>query len=376
MIKRMFIMLIVVGLIFAGIIAFQNFKGSMIKKYMAQMSTKPQTVSTVVAEYEVWSSKIEAVGTLRAVSGVDISSEVAGIVESVYFESGDHVVQGTLLVKLRADDEIAVLASLKADAHLANLTYERDLQQLKDKAIAQSIVDLDSATLEKSLALIQQQEAIIQKKFIRAPFTGRLGIREVDLGEYLSPGTVIVTLQELDPIYYDFYLPQQQLANIKLGDKLYVKTNLHPDKKFAGKIWAINSRVDQSSRNIQIRALVDNSERELLPGMYGVVDIDIGKQQKFITLPQTAITYNPYGNSVFVAKPNGRDKDGKATYTADQKFVTVGPTRGDQIAIVSGLSSGEMVVVAGQIKLQKGTLLNINNSVMPTNDINPKPSEQ
>lgn len=376
MIKRMFIMLIVVGLIFAGIIAFQNFKGSMIKKYMAQMSTKPQTVSTVVAEYEVWSSKIEAVGTLRAVSGVDISSEVAGIVESVYFESGDHVVQGTLLVKLRADDEIAVLASLKADAHLANLTYERDLQQLKDKAIAQSIVDLDSATLEKSLALIQQQEAIIQKKFIRAPFTGRLGIREVDLGEYLSPGTVIVTLQELDPIYYDFYLPQQQLANIKLGDKLYVKTNLHPDKKFAGKVWAINSRVDQSSRNIQIRALVDNSERELLPGMYGVVDIDIGKQQKFITLPQTAITYNPYGNSVFVAKPNGRDKDGKATYTADQKFVTVGPTRGDQIAIVSGLSSGEMVVVAGQIKLQKGTLLNINNSVMPTNDINPKPSEQ
>lgn len=374
MIKRMLLMIMVVGLIAGGIVTFKNFQSTMIAKYMSQMSSQPQTVAAVTAEYSIWSSKIEAVGTLRAVSGVDISTEVAGIVERLNFESGDHVTAGTLLLNLRAEDEIALLASLKADAHLNNLTYERDLQQLKQHAIAQSVVDLDFATLEKSLALIRQQEARIQKHYIRAPFTGRLGIREVDLGEYLSPGAVIVTLQELDPIYFDFYLPQQQLANVNIGDQVIVKTNLYPDKGFPGKIWAINSKVDQATRNILVRAILENKERALLPGMYAVISVDVGKSNKYITLPQTAITYNPYGNTVFVAKLNGRDKGGEPQYTADQKFVTVGPTRGDQIAIVSGIEAGELVVVAGQIKLQKGTPIIMNNSVLPTNDPNPNPT--
>lgn len=374
MIKRMLFMIMIVGLIGGGIVTFKNFQSTMIAKYMAQMGSQPQTVAALPAEYSVWSSKIDAVGTLRAVSGVDISSEVAGIVEKMYFESGDQVTAGTLLLNLRAEDEIALLASLKADAHLNSLTYERDLQQLKQHAIAQSVVDLDFATLEKSLALIRQQEARIQKHYIRAPFTGRLGIRQVDLGEYISPGTVIVTLQELDPIYFDFYLPQQQLANINIGDQVVVKTNLYPDKGFQGKIWAINSKVDQATRNVLVRATVDNKARELLPGMYAVVSVDVGKSSRYITLPQTAITYNPYGNTVFVAKPNGKDKSGQVQYTADQKFVTVGPTRGDQIAIVSGIDAGELIVVAGQIKLQKGTPIIINNSVLPTNDPNPNPT--
>lgn len=371
----MIIMLLVVGLVIGSIYGFKSFQNSMIKKYMSTISHQPQTVSTMVAEYQIWNNMLEAVGTMRAVRGVDISSEVSGIVENIYFESGDHVTSGTLLLKLRSNDELALLASLKADAHLANLTYQRDLQQLKQKAIAQSVVDLDAATLEKSLALIQQQEAIIAKKYIRAPFAGSLGLRLVDLGEYLSPGTFIVTLQELDPIYFDFYLPQQELANIKLQQPVSVNTDLYPDKVFVGKIWAINSKVDQSSRNIQIRAILENKKGELLPGMYGVITIDTGVAHKFITLPQTAITYNPYGNTIFLAKPASTDKNGKTQYVAEQRFITVGAMRGDQVAILTGIEAGEIAVVAGQIKLQNGTPLNINNTVLPSNDIAPKPIE-
>lgn len=347
----------------------------MIKKYMSTMSHQPQTVATMVAGYQSWNSMLEAVGTMRAVRGVDISSEVSGVVENIYFESGEHVNSGTLLIKLRSNDDLALLASLKADAHLANLTYERDLQQLKQKAIAQSVVDLDAATLEKSLALIQQQEAIIAKKYIRAPFTGRLGLRLVDLGEYLSPGTVIASLQELDPIYFDFFLPQHNLANIKLQQQVSIVTDLYPDKAFVGKIWAINSKVDQSSRNIQVRAILDNKDKDLLPGMYGVITINTGAEQKFITVPQTAITYNPYGDTVFIAKPASTDKDGKTQYIAEQRFITIGQTRGDQAAILTGLEAGETVVVAGQIKLQNGVPLNINNTVLPSNEASPKPVE-
>lgn len=347
----------------------------MIKKYMAAMSKQPQTVSTTVAEYQIWKEKIEAVGSLRAVRGVDISTEVAGVVTGVYFESGEQVVEGTLLVQLRADDEIAVLASLKAEADLATLTYDRDLSQLKQRAIAQSVVDVDKANLEKAQAIIAQQEAIIAKKSIRAPFTGRLGLRAIDLGEYISPGNVIVTLQALDPIYFDFFLPQEELAKIKLEQRVSVTTDLYPDKSFVGKIWAINSKVDTSSRNVQIRAVLDNDAQELLPGMYGNIEIDIGIEQKYITLPQTAITYNPYGNTVYIVKATEDNADGNMQYVAEQKFVTLGPTRGDQVAVCTGLQAGDTVITAGQLKLQNGTALIINNSVLPSNESNPKPSE-
>lgn len=375
MIKRMTIMLLIVGLVLGGIFAFKSFQNNMIKKYMSQIGKQAQTVSTIVTEYQLWDSKVEAIGSLRAVRGVDISTEVAGVVTGLYFNSGDQVTEGTLLVKLRADDEIAVLASLKAQADLAVLTYNRDLSQLAQKAIAQSTVDLDKANLDKANALIAQQEAIIAKKFIRAPFSGRLGICAIDLGEYLSPGALIVTLQSLDPIYFDFYLPQEYLSKIKINQLVSVVTDLYPSQSYVGKIWAINSKVDAASRNVQIRAVLDNNEMELLPGMYGVINIDIGAQNKYITVPQTAITYNPYGNTVFIAKPNGKDEQGKTQYIAEQKFVTLGPTRGDQVAILSGLEVGEMVVTAGQMKLQNGIALIINNAVLPHNDSNPKPTE-
>ncbi len=376
MIKRMIIMLLIIGLILGSIFSFKAFQKTMIKKYMGAMGKQAQTVSTMVAGYESWDSVIEAVGTLRAVRGVDVATEVAGIIDGLYFESGDQVEAGTLLAKLRADDDIAALESLKADMHIANLTYERDLMQYKQKAVPQSQVDADSAILDKSRALVAQQEAVIAKKFIRAPFSGRLGLRAVDLGQYISPDTLIVTLQALDPIYFDFYLPQQELAKIVLGQKVSVTTDIHPDQEFVGKIWAINAKVDLASRNVQIRAVLDNQEQELLPGMYGVINIDIGAPQKYITLPQTAITYNPYGNTVYVVKTNGKDKSGKDRFFAEQRFITVGTTRGDQIAVLTGLEEGDIVVTAGQMKLQNGVEVIVNNTVVPSNDTNPTPEDK
>jgi membrane fusion protein (multidrug efflux system) len=368
-------MLIFVGVVLGGIHAFKTFQNAMISQYMGQMSQQPQTVSTAIADYQEWHNTIFAIGGLRAVRGVDVSTEVAGIVENIYFESGYNVANGDLLVKLRADDEIAVLDALKADEHLANLTYQRDIIQLQRSAIPQSTVDLDIATLDKARAGIAEQEAIIAKKFIRAPFAGRLGLRLIDLGEYLSPGNIIVTLQALDPIYFDFYLPEQDLAHIKIGQTVSVKSDVYPDKTFPGKIWAMNSKVDAASRNMQIRAELDNSELKLLPGMYGVITIDIGSEQKLITLPQTAIIYNPYGNTVYTVKKKGKDSKGKDLYVAEQKFVTVGEARGDQISVLSGIQPGDEVVTAGQIKLQNGSSILINNAVQPSNDVNPTPKE-
>ena len=374
MFKRMFVMLLLVGMVLGGVYAFKSFQGAMIKKYMGAMGKQAQTVSTEEARVQEWKSRLEAVGTLRAVRGVDISSEVSGLVEELHFESGDQVEAGTLLVTLRASDDIAALASLQADQDLADLTYNRDLRQLKEHSVPQATVDIDMANLEKAKALVSEQKAKIDKKFIRAPFAGNLGIRQIDLGQYLSPGTNIVTLQELDPIFFDFYLPQQELANIKLGQEVHVKNDLYPDKIFSGKVWAINSKVDPSTRNVLIRASLDNPDNILLPGMYAVIDIDLGAAHKYITLPQTAITYNPFGDTVFVVKKD-KSKDGKPLLTAQQKFVTLGPTRGDQVAIISGIEEGDTVVTTGQIKLQNGSELVVNNAVLPVNDINPKPYE-
>ncbi len=370
MIKRMLIMLLLVGLLLGAIFAFKQFQASMIKKFTEQMGKMPQTVATDVARTTEWNKNINAVGSCVAVEGVNVSTESAGIIEALYFSSGDEVEMGTLLAKLRVDDEIALLGSLRAEAHLAKLTYDRDIQQLQQNAIAQSVVDLDAANLEKSLALIKQQEAIIQKKHIRAPFTGKLGITPVNVGEYISPGTIIVPLQILDPIYFDFYLPQQDIGFIRIGQSVLVNTNVYPEKSFTGKLKVMNVEIDTSSRNIQVRAILNNPKYELIPGMYGTVSVETDIRHNYITVPITAITYNSYGDTVFIAK---KTEDGKLI--AEQRFVTVGPSRGDQIAVLEGIKAGEDIIVAGQLKIENNSPIEINNTVLPTNDANPQFTE-
>ncbi|WP_240655461.1 efflux RND transporter periplasmic adaptor subunit [Paraburkholderia phosphatilytica] len=377
MTKRMIIMLICVGVLLAGLVGFNLFKAHMIAKFMASNAAPPATVTAVNASYQTWQPQLSAVGSLRAVRGVDVTTEVAGLVRQINFKSGEDVKAGEVLVQLNADTDVAQLHSLQATADLAKTVYNRDKAQYDIKAIAKAQLDSDEADLRSKLAQVAQQAALVDKKTIRAPFAGRLGITTVNPGQYINPGDAIVTLQAVDPIYADFFLPQQQLGQIAIGQVISVDTNAFGGKLFQGKILSVNPKVDSNTRNVQIEAAVDNHDRKLLPGMYANVKIDAGTEQRYLTLPQTAITYNPYGATVFVAKPGTTpDKNGKVMPIAQQVFVTPGPTRGDQVAVLKGITEGTQVVTSGQLKLKNGTPLVINNSVQPTDSPNPTPQEQ
>jgi membrane fusion protein (multidrug efflux system) len=369
MIKRMVIMLIAVGIVLGGFFAFQNFKAHIIQQVMATMANPPQTVATATAGLQDWQPQVEAVGSLRAVNGADLSLEVSGIVGQIAFNSGDDVAAGTLLLQLRSEDDAAKLLALQATADLAQVTYERDARQLKAQAISQATVDSDNFNLKNARAQVDQQKAMLDKKMLRAPFAGHLGIRAVDVGQYLTAGTTVVTLQALDPIYADFFLPQQALDRIRIGQSIAAKIDTYPGRTFAGTIAAINPQVDANSRNVQVRATLGNPDRRLLPGMYATIDIDIGAPQRHITLPQTAIAYNPYGSTVYLIDRQG------AAQTARQTFVTTGATRGDQVAVLSGVKEGDVVVTAGQMKLHNGSPVTIDNKVQPTSDAAPPPTD-
>jgi len=376
MIKRMLIMLIAVGVVLGGIFAFKAFVNTKIKEVMAGMANPTQTISTAKAVATDWQSRLQGVGTLRAVRGADLSLELAGIVDTINFNSGDDVKAGQLLLRLRVEDDVAKLQSLQAVAELAKITLERDQKQLSVKAISQAVVDNDTAAYKNDMAQVAQQQALLDKKSLKAPFAGHLGIRQVDLGQYLSAGTPIVTLQALDPIYVDFFLPQQALSQLKVGQPVTAKIDAYPDLTFPGEITAINPRVEAASRNLQIRATLANPDRKLLPGMYATVDIDVGAPQKLVTLPQTTITYNAYGSTVFIVDDKGKDDKGEPKLQARQTFVTTGATRGDQVAILKGVKEGETVVTAGQMKLRDGAPVAVNNTIEPKNDAHPLPVDQ
>ena len=374
--KRMIVMLVLTGLVLGAIFGFQAFKGVMIAKFMATLSNPPQTVSTMTASSQEWRPQLEAVGSLRAVSGANLSGQVAGIVSKVHFESGADVKKGDMLLELQSEDDKAKLDALKATASLARITFERDSGLVKTNAVSQQTVDTDKGNLQNAEALVAQQQALIDYKSIAAPFSGRLGIRQVDLGQYLAAGTTIVTLQQLDPIFVDFYLPQQALAQIKVGQDVIGKVDTYPSKTFVGKIAAINSLVDTTTRNVQVRATMENHENLLLPGMFATVDIDTAKPQSYVTLPQTAIAYNSYGNIVYLVDDKGKDEKGQPKLIARQTFVTTGATRGDQVAVLTGVKDGDVVVTAGQVKLHNGTPIIVNNTIQPPNDPNPKPADK
>lgn len=375
--RRMIIMLICVGVLLAALVGFNLFRTHMFAKFMASNSVPPATVSAVVAGYQSWQPQLTAVGSLRAVRGVDVTTEVAGLVREVAFSSGQEAKAGQVLIRLNADSDVALLQSLQAAAELAQTVYQRDKAQYDIKAIAKAQVDADAADLKGKKAQVAQQVALLDKKTIRAPFAGRLGITTINPGQYINPGDAIVTLQAIDPIYADFYLPQQQLGQLAIGQTIVVDTNAYSGRTFVGKIRSLSPKVDSATRNVQIEASVDNHERKLLPGMYANVKIDAGAGQRYLTLPQTAITYNPYGATVFIVKPGTQpNAQGKTLPVAQQVFVTPGPTRGDQVAILKGIAAGTQVVTSGQLKLKNGTPLVIDNRVQPADSPNPTPQEQ
>lgn len=378
MIKRMLIMLVLFGVVLGGLFGFKVFVNGKIKEAMAGMANVPQTVSATKAQSSDWQPTIDAVGSLRAVRGADLSLEVPGVVEEILFQSGDEVQAGQILLRLRNEDEIAKLQSLEATAQLAQITYDRDVKQLKAQAISQAIVDNDQANLRNARAQVAQQKAIVDKKVLRAPFAGKLGLRQVDLGQFLSAGTVIATLQSLDPIFVDFLLPQQAVAKLAVGSKVETRVDAFPDRVFAGTITAINPKIETASRNVQVRATLPNADQKLLPGMFATVQLETGIAERLVTLPQTAVSYNPYGSLVYLVdeKGQGPDKDkgpdGKPQLVARQVFVTTGATRGDQVAILKGVAEGDTIVTSGQIKLRNGVPIVIDNRVVPANDPAPR----
>jgi membrane fusion protein, multidrug efflux system len=376
-------------LVIGGVKGYGTYK--MIQGFAAQ-GTPKFTVSTAKAQFEDWLPQMSAVGSLRAERGADLSAEVDGTVDTIQFHSGDYVKEGQLLVRLRSADEVAHLESLKANATLAEITYNRDTAQFEAEAISQAVLDTDAATLRSAKAQVAEQQALLDKKFVRAPFAGQIGIRAVDVGQYLAAGTKVVTLQQLDPIFVDFALPQQSLSQIRVGQKISVVSDSFPDKTFDGEVSALDPQVDTDTRNVRIRGKLKNPERKLLPGMYANVRVEVGAPVRYLTLPQTAVAYNPYGATVYVVSPQGPEAGAAGqgagdaakpahgapasaapVLVASQVFVTTGATRGDQVAIVKGIKEGDEVVTSGQIKLRNGALVAINNSVLPSNDPDPKP---
>jgi membrane fusion protein (multidrug efflux system) len=374
MTKRMIIMLIIVVVIFGGIFGYKGFQSYMMKKYMAAGGTTEVTVSTIKAVIEEWQPEISAVGSLRAVRGVDIASEVTGIVQTVNIKSGGNVKTGQTLLQLNADSDIAQLQTLSAARDLAQSVYERNKKQFIAQAVSKASLEADTADLKAKQAQVNQQEALLRKKTISAPFLGRLGICSVNPGQYLNPGDKIVTLQSIDSIYADFYLPQQELSRIASGQTVVAVTDTYPDKKFKGRLSAINSKVDSQTRNIQIEAVIANPKHELLPGMYATVKIEAGKRNRYLTIPRTAVTFNTYGEAVYVVE-NVKDDKGKARKGVKQVFVTVGASRGDQVAIIKGIKDGDIVVTSGQLKLKNGSYVTVNNEFQPLNDPSPVPAE-
>ncbi len=372
--KRMLIMLLCVVLLIA-VLALGKFL--QIRKLIASMpKPAPQIVTAMKVEMQDWRPTIKAVGTLNPVRGVNVTTEVAGLVRTIHFHSGQDVKAGEVLVELNADSDKAQLAALQAAADLSASVLVRDRQQFEVKAISQAQLDADQADLRVKRASAAQQAALVAKKTIRAPFAGRLGITAVNPGQYLNPGDAIVTLQTLNPIYIDFSLPQRQLGSLSLGQHLTLSSDAFPGQSFTGKVTAINPKVDPSTRNLQLQATVANDKLQLLPGMFASVNVDTGAVQHYLTLPQTAITYNPYGSTAFVLKP-GKTKDAKGNtgLEAQQVFVTTGETRGDQIAILTGLSAGQQVVTSGGLKLTNGAPVIVDNSVQPANNPSPTPQE-
>ncbi|HME38516.1 MAG TPA: efflux RND transporter periplasmic adaptor subunit [Steroidobacteraceae bacterium] len=376
MIRPIVIMIILVALVLGGIFAWQSFIGRMMKKGMMAGATAPQTVATIVAAPVSWQSRTQAVGSLRAVRGADLASQASGVVDKIEFESGAEVRAGTALLRLKPYDDPAKLAQLEAAAVLAEQTYQRDQEQFAAQAISQATLDSDVSILKSAHAQVAAQQALIEEKIVRAPFAGKLGIRLVDEGQYLSAGTTVVTLQALDPILIDFYVPQQALASLKVGQAAMATVDTYPGTRFKGTVTSINSKVDTASRNVQVRASFANADRRLIPGMYANVEIDSAEAGSELALPQTAITYNAYGDTVFVVKQAGVDASGKPQSVAEQRFVQLGPTRGDQVAVRSGIAAGDVIVTVGQMKLRNGTPVVVNNTVQPPNDISPTPPNE
>jgi membrane fusion protein (multidrug efflux system) len=370
--KRMILMLVAVAAFIGsiGTIKFRQIQAGMAQA--ASFQPPPEAVTTVVAEREEWPATLAAIGTVAAVHGVTVSADLPGIVDRITFDSGSTVEVGQVLVALDTRQEQAQLVAAEAQRDLARLNLERMSGLLEQGITAQADYDRASAEHKQAEARVGEIRATIERKTIRAPFAGILGIRQVNLGQYLNGGDPVVPLQSLHPIYVNFSVPQQQALQAKVGREVRIATEGQGAVQLSGKVTAVDSVVDAATRNVQVQATLANPEGRLRPGMFVQAQVVLGATSPVLTLPASAISYAPYGDSVFVVSdlkgPNGQGYRG-----VRQQFVKLGASRGDQVAVVSGLEPGAEVVSSGAFKLRNGAAVLVNNHVQPGNDPAPEP---
>ena len=372
--KRMMLMLAAVA---AFVVAIAVVKFLEVRAAMAQFASfrpPPEAVTTIVARGEEWAATLGSVGTVTAVHGVMVSADLPGIVERIEFDSGKRVEKGDVLVTLDTRQERAQLAAAQARQELARLNLDRSRRLLEKGVVAQAEFDQAEAEAKQAEAQVGEIQATIARKEIRAPFSGVLGIRQVNVGQYLEGGAPIVPLQAMDPLYVDFAVPQQDAGQLRLGAPVRLVGDSIASPAPVGAVTAVNSVVDESTRNVQIQATFRNPGSALRPGMFVEVDAKLGRSSSVVALPASAISYAPYGNSVFVVK-SVKGPDGKPYRGVEQRFVKLGASRGDQVAVLSGVRPGEEVVTSGVFKLRNGAAVYVNNAVQPSDSPAPKPED-
>jgi len=372
MAKRMIVMLTATALFVAGL-GFVKFR--QIQSAIAQgaaFQPPPEAVTTIVAHQEEWSASVSSIGTVAAVQGVTVSADLPGTVERIAFESGTAVREGEVLALLDTRQEQAQLTAAEAQRDLARLNFERMQGLLNERVISQSEFDRATAEQRQGDARVGEIRATIARKTIRAPFSGVLGIRRVNLGQYLSGGDALVTLQSLNPIYVNFGVPQQSSSQMRVGRSVRITSDSLPGVQFSGRVTAIDSIVDEATRNIQVQATLANPGGKLRPGMFVQAQAGVGGSNTIVALPASAISYAPFGDSVFVVT-DLKNPTGQSYRGVRQQFVKLGPARGDQIAVTSGVKPGDEVVTSGLFKLRNGAAVVVNNKVKPTNSPKPKP---
>ncbi|MFC5571087.1 efflux RND transporter periplasmic adaptor subunit [Lysobacter yangpyeongensis] len=386
--KRMFWMLLITVLVFGLVFGVKAFFAAQTNKFFDNMPQPPATISAGVAQQQSWRDSVEAVGTLVAVNGTQVTTESPGVISEIHFKPGDRVNAGDVLLQLNASTEIATLKSLEATARLNAVQADRYRELAARQLVSRDDADKRIADAASARAQADAQRALVARKTIRAPFSGVLGIRKVNLGQYVNPGDELVSLQSLDPIYLNFTLPEQRLPSVQTGTKVTAKVDAMPGHRFEGTITSVEPQVDPQTRNFQVQATLRNPDNALRPGTFARVSFDQGGEQKVVVIPQTAISFNPYGNSVYViteapAKAGAGQDKGKSegapagpTLIAKQRFVKTGATHGDLIAVTEGLKPGERVATSGLLKLRNDATVVINNSVLPTAEKTPTPANR
>jgi membrane fusion protein (multidrug efflux system) len=382
--RRMVWMLILFAVVFGGVFALWAASQAMLNSFFDNMPQPPVEVSTYEARAERWNDNAEGVGTLVADNGTEVTTEAGGVVQSISFESGQRVSKGQVLVQLNSANEVAQLRALDAAARLAATQRDRWRELGEQKLVSRAEVDQRSSDAAQTQAQAEAQRALIAQKTIRAPFTGVLGIRKINLGQYLNPGDAIVSLQALDPIHVDFTLPEQRMNQVAVGQTVSLQVDAGGERRYEATISAVEPAVDASTRNFTVRASLANPDGELRPGTFARVGFELGAAQDVVVVPQTAVSFNPYGNSVYVLAPvppkmkAAEVPEGQKApeYVVQQRFVTTGPTRGDLVGITDGLEPGEVVVSSGLLRLRNEAGVVVNNKIQPDAQEAPRPENR